>query len=223
MLGSILAVMQVVVWLSPPSRAKNWLLRRFGHTVDRHSRIGINLVIGCDRFIVGAHTVISSFNTFRTLRQVELGSGVQIGSWNWFSAHPLYREYSPENGLLEIGAGTFVTSRHYFDCSGTIVIGPSSAIAGQRSTLQTHELDLVQDRETVGSIRVGDHSFVSTGCILLRDSVLPPRSMLAAGSTLTKNTDSAQPGGLWAGSPARFVKPLRGTWFEGDRTIVQER
>ncbi|MCX5041685.1 hypothetical protein OG921_00585 [Aldersonia sp. NBC_00410] len=221
-MAKVLMALHAIVWLCPSGRWKNALLRRFGHAIGSGVTLAPTLVVGCGRFVLDDGVQIASFNVFRDMVAVVAHDNARIGSWNWFSAHPRYRNDSPGNGTFEIGRDSFVTSRHYFDCSGVVTIGELSAIGGQRSTFQTHELDLVANCETVGRIEVGDRGFVATGCILLRDSRLPSRSMLAAGSTLTRLDDTSDtPQGLWAGTPARFVKPMQGRWF--DRNLDQVR
>jgi acetyltransferase-like isoleucine patch superfamily enzyme len=213
MFRRVFGLTQAALWLLPASAAKNRLLRACGHVIGHRVAIGPILVLGCGRFVLGDEVNIAAANVFRDMSRVRLQRHVQIGSWNWFSAHPGYQNYSDEAGRLVVGAGTFITSRHYLDCSGAIEVGTWSAIAGQRSTFQTHEMDLMTNRTTVGRIRIGDRSFVGTGCILLRGAQLPSRSLLAAGSTLTR-ADGTSDTGLWAGSPARFVKPMPGKWFD---------
>jgi acetyltransferase-like isoleucine patch superfamily enzyme len=216
----VLGLSQAAVWLLPASSVKNSLLRSFGHIIGNRVVIGPTLVFGCRRFVLDDSVVVAVGNVFRGMNLVQLGSEVRIGSWNWISAHPGYQRYSDEAGCLLVGAGTYFTSRHYLDCSGSLEVGQWSAIAGQRSTFQTHEMDLMTNETTVGRIRVGDRSFIGTGCIVLRGAVLPPRSMLAAGSTLTRSDVGEPESGLWAGSPARFIRAMPGKWFDRDEIHV---
>ncbi|MCU1648140.1 MAG: hypothetical protein JWN03_8415 [Nocardia sp.] len=212
-------LIQALLWLLPASAAKNAGLRRFGHHIGNNVRLGPSLVWSCRRFVIADAVTISTGNVFRGMSEIRLGHEVMIGSWNWISAHPGYQQYSELAGRLNIGDGSFITSRHYLDCSGTIEIGEWSAVGGQRSTLQTHEIDVVTNETTVGRVRIGNRSLVATGCILLRGSSLPDRSLLAAGSTLTRAKSEVPPSqGLWGGVPARFIRPMQGEWF--DRTEI---
>ncbi len=71
----------------------------------------------------------------------------------------------------------------------------------------------IGDEVTVGhgailhACTIGDQAFVGMGACLLDQSVLEPRSMLAAGALLTpgKIVPSGQ---LWGGSPARYMRDL---------------
>ncbi len=210
---------QALLWLLPANVVKNAALRRFGHRIGRNVRLGPTLVLGCRRFVIADGVTIALGNVFRDMNEIRLGREVLIGSWNWISAHPGYQQYSELAGRLIVADGAFITSRHYLDCSGTIEVGEWSTIAGQRSTLQTHEMDVVTNRTTVGTVRIGNRALVATGCIMLRGSSLPDRSVLAAGSTMTRPKPEATPQqGLWGGSPARFIKPMQGEWF--DRTDI---
>lgn len=212
-------LIQALWWLLPASAAKNSGLRRIGHQIGNNVRLGPSLVWGCRRFVIADEVAISAGNVFRGLNEVRLGREVRLGSWNWISAHPGYQQYSDLAGRLIMNDGSFITSRHYLDCSGTIEFGEWSALGGQRSTLQTHEMDVVTNETTVGQLHIGKRALVATGCIMLRGSSLPDRSLLAAGSTMTRaKGDVSQSQGLWGGVPARFIRPMPGQWF--DRTEI---
>ena len=52
---------------------------------------------------------------------------------------------------------------------------------------------------------------------MLGGAVLPERSVLGAGSVLTKTRDVAE-SGLWAGVPATLRGPIDGKWFSRTAT-----
>lgn len=193
-----------------------------GHRVGDSVTIAPNLVLKCGQFTIGDGVKIAPFNVFRTLSRVDLGDQVELGSWNWIGAAAVYQRYSDQAGRLTMARGAFLTSRHYLDCSGVIEFGEFSGLGGQRTMLQSHEMDVHENRQTIGAILIGERALVSTGCILLKDAVLPPRSVLAAGSTLAKwkNADIPQ-SGLWGGTPARYIKEMTGAWFDRTTSHVE--
>jgi acetyltransferase-like isoleucine patch superfamily enzyme len=188
-----------------------------GNQVGHNVVVGPNLVVNCGRFEIADGAAIMHFNTFRALSRVELGPKSHIGNFNYFSASPDYQQFSQWVGRLMISEGAIVTNRHYFDCSGQIILGPYAAISGLKCILQSHELDLAGNISEVGRIVLGSKAVASTGCILLKDSYLPEKSVLAAGSVLVRPKEGADmPAcGLYGGSPARFIKERdKSDWWD---------
>ncbi|MFU8946824.1 acyltransferase [Mycetocola zhadangensis] len=95
-------------------------------------------------------------------------------------------------------------------------IGAYAAFAGHDSRVLSHSVDLARDAQVAYPVIIGERSFVGTRSLLLGGAVLPPRSILAAGSVLTRRADVGEPG-LWAGAPAKFKGPVNGAWFTRSR------
>lgn len=204
----VVRVVSMIVWLLPASTGKNRLLRSLGHTVGDDVRIGPTVVLGGGRFEFGDRSSVGSFNVFRNLRRVELGSDAFIGGYNQMTAAPEYRDVDALAGTLVLANRAGIINRHYLDCSGRIEVGEMSMIGGIKSVLQTHELDLASDTTTIGTIKIGEFAFTGTGVILLQGAVIPDRSVLAAGSTRLRSAESDLPDSLYAGSPARRIKDI---------------
>jgi acetyltransferase-like isoleucine patch superfamily enzyme len=115
---------------------------------------------------------------------------------------------------LVMGECAGISQRHYFDCSDSVMVAPFATIGGVRSTFLTHHVDLDRGRQFCAPIRVGDHSFVSTNCVLLGGSALPDRSILGARSLMLDSPGTTHR--LYAGSPAVEVKVYREDlpWFQ---------
>jgi acetyltransferase-like isoleucine patch superfamily enzyme len=201
----------LILWLLPNSSFKTWGLRRLGNHIGDNVKLGPSLVLGCGRFSLGDGAAITNFNSFRNLSSVELGPKAFIGNFNQFTAAPDYQLFSPLVGKFIAGELTIVTNRHYFDCSGQIILRPFAGIGGIRSIFQSHEIDLEDNQTKVGRVVLGENAMTCTACTLLKDSHLPDRSVLAAGSILTKSKDGASPptSGLYAGAPARFIREVK--------------
>lgn len=196
-----------IVWLLPSSQLKLWFLRRMGNQIGNGVLLGPTLVMNCGRFVIGDQVMIYRFNLFRNLAHVRLGDRALIGQFNQFTAAPEYQRFSRRAGLLSMAELSAFTNRHYVDCSGQVILRTHGVIGGMRTVVQTHELNLVNHEPTVGKVVIDENAISSTGCVLLKDSYLPPKSVLAAHSLLTSSTsDGKHKSGLYAGTPARFVR-----------------
>lgn len=211
--------LSLILWLLPNSGFKRWALRGLGNDIAGDAVIEPQLVLGCGPFSIGGGAIIERFNIFRNLARVQMGDHTLIGSWNQFTAAPEYQRFSDRVGLLWMKERSFVTNRHYLDCSGQVLLGPYAAIAGIKSVIQTHELDVSLNETTVGRVVFGENALSTTACIMLKDSYLPDRSMLAAGSVMVKAKEGGAPlkPGLYGGTPARFIKELNDfAWWHRD-------
>lgn len=205
------AAFQIICWLLPPSRLKNAILRRFGHRIAGSARIGPTIVLGVRRFEIAENVVISPGNAFKSLSYVRLDKHVLFGSWNWITAAPLFQQVDPQAGTLIMEEGATLTSRHYLDATGTIVMKPYARIGGGRAYIQTHEPDFDNFRIAAGRIEIGDHSLVGTCAVMLKGAVLPDRSVLGANSTMLAGDDRRP--GLYVGSPAKWRREVTGEYF----------
>lgn len=208
----------MIVGLLPASRIKNSLLNRAGFRIERNCSIGVSLIISTRNLRLDRGARVNNFNVFRDLQEVSLGSSSVIGSWNWFSAAKEFDQRAIRATLM-VGQESAITSRHYFDCSGGVEVGSFSTIAGKGSTVLSHGIEFDRNVQTALPVRVGDYCFVSTGCTLLKGTVLPPRSVLAAGAVLTSR-DRVARSGLWAGVPAVWKSEIQGDYFTRDRGRV---
>lgn len=120
-------------------------------------------------------------------------------------------------GDVTVGAGSSV----WFNC---VLRGDLSAISiGRGSNIQDGTIihvdeggrsTVIGDEVTVGhrsilhGCRLMDRAFVGMGAIVLNDATIETDAMLAAGAMLTSGK-RVQRGELWAGSPAKFLRPLK--------------
>ena len=96
-------------------------------------------------------------------------------------------------------------------------MGEFSAFCGHRTTLLTHEIDMSTNEQTAARVIISERSAVLTNCVVLKGAVLPPRSLLAAHSTLIKTKEHNPASGLYAGTPAKCIAPVpsgSGAWFD---------
>lgn len=211
--------LSLIIWLLPSCGFKRWALRGLGNNIADNAIIGPTLVLGCGKFSLGNGSIIARFNVFKGLAHVQLDGKNFIGSWNQFTAAPEFQNYSDRVGMLWMKEQSFMTSRHYIDCSGQVILGAYAGIGGIKSIFQSHEQDYVENEETIGRIVFGDYAGSLTACIMLKDSYLPERSLLAAGSVMVKAKEGSElpKSGLYAGVPARFVKEIKYfAWWDRD-------
>ena len=211
--------LSLIIWLLPSCGFKRWALRRLGNNIADNAIIGPNLVLGCGTFSLGDGSIIAGFNIFKSLAHVQLDSKNFIGSRNQFTAAPEYQNYSDRVGMLWMKEQSFIANRHYIDCSGQVILEPYAAVGGMRSIIQSHELDLADNQTTIGRVVLGKKAVSTTACVMLKDSYLPDRSMLAAGSVMVKAKEGSElpKSGLYAGAPARFVKEIKDfAWWDRD-------
>ena len=192
-----------------------WFLRRIllralcGARFGEGSRVGFSYV-DTQRLDLGTGARLGSLNMIRHVREVRLGDGAVLGNLNSASGlSPLTRvdgEGNYKSGRLLIGAGGAVTNRHYLDLHEDIEIGRMALLAGVRSTLFTHSVDLASNRQMTAPIHVGDYSFVGTNSVLLPGTHVADKCAVAAGSVVTGRLEEA--GCLYGGVPARKIKSM---------------
>jgi acetyltransferase-like isoleucine patch superfamily enzyme len=203
-------LLSLFVWLLPNSKFKLWALRKLGNHIGQNVLLPPTIVLGCGPFWMGDSTHMGIFNTFRSLRHVRIDNNSGLGNFNYVTAQPEYQLHSDYVGFFIVEEMSGITSRHYLDCGGQIILRRNSGIGGLRSIFQSHEIDLQKNETGVGQIILEKNSMTGTGVIMLKGAVLPEKSVLAAGSVLTKAPRKAplQPQGLYAGAPAKFVREL---------------
>jgi acetyltransferase-like isoleucine patch superfamily enzyme len=193
-----------------------WFLRRVllelfcGYSLHPTSRIGLSLIYP-DELVMGEYSSIGHLTVCKGLRRLHMGVHSSIGRGNWITGFPAenktffahQKDRVPE---LILGSQSAITHRHIIDCTNSVHIGEFTTIAGFRSQILTHSIDLMDCRQSSAPVRLGDYCFVGTGCVLLGGSMLPSYSALGARSLLNKaHTETHW---LYAGVPAAPVKSL---------------
>lgn len=204
-------VISSLALLLPWSLRRRLLVRGCGYCIHKTARIGFSLVCP-NRLEMGPGSRIGHLTACRPgVELLRLGDHAQIGNLNWITATPLkdsafFSDVQDRRPELLVHDEAAITNRHYLDCTASVSIGRFSIFAGCHSQIMSHSIDLAKCRQGATPISIGEFCFVGTASLLLPGAGLPDYSVLGANSLLNKAyTD---PYFLYAGSPARPVKPL---------------
>jgi acetyltransferase-like isoleucine patch superfamily enzyme len=193
-----------------------WRLRRrllssvCGFRIDASARIGRSIILA-KQLIMEKGAEIQSLTLCKSIDLLHLGEGASIGAANYITGFSVsdveyFQSSDPRRCELILERNATITSRHYIDCNGGVVLAEYATLAGVRSQLLSHSVDVYTNTMSARPVSVGRYCFVGTGCILLPGSALPDYSVLGAGAVLNKSYRETHR--LYVGSPARCVKEL---------------
>lgn len=195
-----------------------WSIRRVlfsglcGFKIDKKAYISRWSLVMPSRLEMGPRSYIGPLTVCKGMELIRLEESGRIGALNWITAFPMrtesrHFELDPERQpQLIVERHAAVTNRHLIDCTDEVVVGAFSTVAGFRSQILTHSIDLKQSRQRCKPVRIGRYSFVGTACVFLGGSALPDASVLGAHSLLTEKL--LTPGYLYGGVPAKAIKPI---------------
>jgi len=161
------------------------------------------------QLIMEAHSRIGHLTVCKGVDLLHLGQYATIGRGNWISGYPNrsqghYQHQMDRVSKLILGEHSAITNRHLIDCTHSIAIGKFTTIAGFRSQIITHSIDLQLSIQSSAPVVIGDYCFVGTGCVILGGSILPNCSVLGAMALLNK--PFMQSHTLYGGVPAKVLK-----------------
>ena len=211
MLNNFLMLISMVL---PWQLRRRVLEKRFGFSMHPTSRIGLSW-IAPRRLVMEENARIGHFTLCKNCDLLHVGAHAVIGQLNWITGFPLggsrHFAHQPDRRpelIVEQHAG--ISSRHFIDCTARIRIGAYATVAGYRSQLITHSIDLEKGRQSSEQIEIGEYCFVGTESVVLGGSKLPHHSVLGAKSLLNRSLD--EPFHLYAGVPAKPIKRLPSEW-----------
>jgi len=195
-----------------PWPLKRQLLQRlFCYRLASTARIGLAWVYP-RQLSMAAGSRIDHFTVAVNLDSLQMGEEASIGRSNWITGFPTgtgadHFSHQPERRAeLRLGEHAAITKHHHIDCTNRIDIGPFTTLAGYRSQLLSHSIDLHNNRQHSEPIVIGAYCFVGSNCVILGGSVLPDHCVLGALSLLNKAL--SDPWCLYAGQPASLRKPI---------------
>lgn len=205
-------IIRLLIALLPVWAIKRFLLvHLFGFKIHESAYIGFSYFYPRSLYM-GPSSRVGHFNVCKGLSTVWMGPCSSISNLNWISGFPSnssslhFQSQHYRSPRLVLGPHSAITSRHILDCTDEIVIGKFSTIAGYRSQLLTHSLNIPLSKQIAKPIRVGAYCFLGTSVILLPGVSIPSFSVLGASSLVNKSfTDTFF---LYGGVPARPLKKL---------------
>jgi acetyltransferase-like isoleucine patch superfamily enzyme len=169
--------------------------------LDAGTRIGhFNAILRVRQLQAGRHTRVGTFNVIRGGERVVLGDYSEVMRLNVLNAIPDHDCTTEPESVLEVGAGTVITSGHRIDFTDKVTLGKNVIVGGRNSSLWTH------NRQETAPIEVGDFCYLGSEVRLAPGARLPDECLLAIGSVLAG--EIKEPRSLVAGVPAKVVRPL---------------
>jgi acetyltransferase-like isoleucine patch superfamily enzyme len=176
------------------------------------TRIGhFNVITNIGRFESGQHARVGALNIIRGGESVTLGDYAEVMRLNVLNAIPDHDCTTEPQSVLEVGAGTVITSGHRIDFTDRVTLGRNVIIGGRNSSLWTH------NRQETAPIEIGDFCYLGSEVRLAPGARLPDECILGLGSVLTG--EIKEPRSLVAGVPAKVVRPLN----EKDLTRIRRK
>jgi acetyltransferase-like isoleucine patch superfamily enzyme len=199
---------------------RRFLERQFGYSIHPTSRIGLAW-IAPRRLVMEEGAQIGHLTLCKNCDLLHVGAHAVIGQLNWITGFPLgssrhFAHQTDRRPELVVERHAGISSRHFIDCTARIRIGAYATLAGYRSQLITHSIDLEKGRQSSTPIDIGDYCFVGTEAVVLGGSSLPHHSVLGAKSLLNRQHET--PFTLYAGVPAKPIKGLPEEWEYFRRT-----
>jgi acetyltransferase-like isoleucine patch superfamily enzyme len=203
-------VLAVLVSLLPLNGLRVLGYRLLGYRI-REARIGWGTVLAVDEAVLDS-CKIGPFNLFLGPIKVQVGRGASIGNRNEFVCgywvlRDEYREAHYRRSL-EVCEEALITSRHYFDLSGSLVLGERSWIAGIDSQFWTHGAG-VNERD----IQIGPDCYIGSAARFAPGSSIGEHVLVAMGSVVSGQIPESH--ALVGGVPAKVLKSNY-NWKEND-------
>jgi len=203
-------VSQVLLFALPWPIRRRVLNTLFGYHIHPTAKVGFSLILA-RRLEMADRSRIHHLVCCKGIDKLELGVDSGIASLTYITGFSTrddrYFKGNP-NRLCELvmGRSSGITSRHFIDCNGGVYIGDFTTVAGLRTQILTHSINVYANRQQTSPVRIGNYCFLGTGCIILPGAALPDYSILGGGAVLTKAFTESHT--LYAGNPARPIKKL---------------
>jgi acetyltransferase-like isoleucine patch superfamily enzyme len=187
-----------------PNHMKIFIYRKIlGWDIGTNVRIGFSY-INTKLLFIGDNTVIGHFNIIRRVNSMKIGEKTLISNFNciYGASHLGWKS------TLSIGSSVNFMSHHFLDVGGSITIGDSTIIGGRDSQFWSHGLaydEFGNPALKPLDIFIGDKVYIGARSTLIGCSI-PDRTVVGAGSVVTKSFEPKSTPFLIAGNPAIIKK-----------------
>lgn len=210
------AIIQILLMVFPQCIRRFFYKTLFGFKIHKTARIGFSLIL-CKEFTMEEHTRIGHLTIIKPIDRVYMGPYARIGAQNFITGYNtseggyakkvgFYKHVTDRKCELVLDEDAAITSRHIIDCNGGVYFGAHSLLAGMRSQILTHAIDIYNCRQDTQPVKIGNYVFIGTGCIILKGTEIPDYAIVGAGAVLNKKyTESYK---VYGGVPAKVKKDL---------------
>ena len=172
----------LAISLAPFNFLRVFLYRFLFRYTIRNSRIGFGTTIDVESFDVES-SHIGPFCRFHGPMRVRIASDVRIGRNNTFNCGA-WTAGAAAAGFgyrreMQIAEKADITSGHYFDVAGRLVLGAGSRVAGYGSQFWTHGAG-VKERD----VEIGEACFIGSAVRFAPGSAVGNRCVIAMGSVV---------------------------------------
>jgi acetyltransferase-like isoleucine patch superfamily enzyme len=204
--SSIKRFILIFISLVPFNKIRIFFYRSLlNYKVDYSCKIGMFNLIDCQKFkakrnlliknfnliyakhfICGENITIGRFNRIRYLESLILHSNSKIISNNVISGTRNY--FSPFTNVFYFGIGStsLLTTNHYIDCTGKVIIGSNVVFGGRNSGVWTHGFDTKRTM-VLGDVIIGNNVYVGSNSKILQGVTICNDVSIGAGTIVSKS------------------------------------
>jgi acetyltransferase-like isoleucine patch superfamily enzyme len=209
-LKNLKIALAILISLLPLNGLRVLGYRLLGYEIQ-DSRIGFGTIIAAEEVWIDS-AKIGPFNLFAGPMKIRIHRAASIGNRNEFICgywvlRDDYQDYHYTR-TLEICDEALITSRHYFDVSGSLILGERSWIAGIDSQFWTHGAG-VKERD----IKIGADCYIGSAVRFSPGSSILDHVIVAIGSVVSGQITESHT--LIGGVPAKVLKSNY-NWKERD-------
>ena len=195
-----------------PWPLRRWLLcKLLGFSIHPTAQVGFSLIYA-DEVVIDKKARLGHLNYIGRLDRFVMGEESVIARYNWIPGlaksvdTPFYKGRLNRRSDLILGRGALITTWHLIDCTDAVVFEDYASLAGARSQILTHGIDILRNRQACGRVHLGAYTIVATGSIVLKGVTIADRCIVGAGSTVINSVKESY---SWvAGNPAVFVRKM---------------
>lgn len=163
---------------------------------------------------IKCYNAIPALEINRNSGEVVFGDGLIFNSYTAHSWNSKCKILVRKDATLDIGSNSGMNGAMIY-CSMKIIIGNNVKIGGGTRIFDTdfHSLEYLSRRTATtdklsakqSPVIIGDDVFIGANCIIGKGVKIGDRSIIAAGSVVTKSVPSDE---IWGGNPAKFLKKV---------------